>query len=253
MRDATISPLLAFFHTAPLPCPYLAGRIERRLVADLSSRRGRESHDLLALAGFRRSQSIVYRPACPGCAACVPIRVRVRDFAWTRTFRRIVRANRDLDRRVVEPVATREQYEVFTRYQAGRHGDGEMALMDFADYRDMVERSPIETGLVEHRAPDGRLVAVILVDWQADGLSAVYSFFDPEPAGRSLGTYMVLDLVRHCAAEGLPYAYLGFWIRNCRKMAYKIRFRPAEGLTEGGWRELPDDGAARRDGGRPAS
>lgn len=240
MQDASFAPPIAFFHTLAMPCPYVDGRVERRLVADLSSRRGRMSHDVLARAGFRRTQHLCYRPACPSCDRCIPIRVRVGDFDWTRSARRAISRNSDLQTRAVPAKATREHFDLFRRYQSGRHGDGEMALMDLADYADMVERSPIETSLIEHRDGMGRVVAVMLMDVQDDGLSAVYSFFEPDEASRGLGTFMVLDLVRHCVAVGLPYLYLGYWIPESRKMAYKARFRPTEVLRDGRWVELAE-------------
>lgn len=238
MFDTIRAKPLNFFHTLPMPCPYLPGRMERRLIADISSRRGRLSHDALARAGFRRTQHLTYRPACPGCNACHPVRVRCADFVWTRGFRKVLKRNADLSGKAVPAVATQEQFALFRAYQEGRHGDGEMALMDFADYAEMIERSPIETYLIEHRDADGALAAVMLVDGQDDGLSAVYSFYRSDEAARGFGTYMVLDLVSRALARGLPYLYLGYWIPDCRKMAYKTKYRPYELLTRDGWREI---------------
>ena len=235
MFNAITSPPLNFFYTSRMACPYVDGRTERRMVADLTSRRGRHSHDALARAGFRRSQHLSYKPACPNCRSCVPIRVRVDDFAWTRTFRRILRNNEDLVGSPVPAEATREQFDLFQRYQIARHDEGEMALMDFADYADMVERSPIETAIIEYRDQDDRLRAGILTDIQDDGLSAVYSFYDPDDDRRSPGVFMVLDLVRKVRTLGLRHVYLGYWIENCQKMSYKTRFTPQEHLVEGQW------------------
>jgi len=238
MHDATLAPPLTFFHTLPMPCPYLSDRLERRLVCDLSTRRGRHAHDTLARAGFRRTQHLAYRPACNGCNGCVPVRLRTADFEWTRGHRRNLRANADLVGETVPNEATREQFELFARYQTGRHGDGEMALMDYPDYAAMVERSPIDTALVEYRDGGGVLWAAVLIDHQDDGLSAVYSFFEPGAAKRALGRFMILDLVRRSIDRGLPYVYLGYWIEGSRKMAYKTGFRPTERLTPGGWAEF---------------
>ena len=228
---------LAFFHTLPMPCPYLPGKTERRLIADISSRRGQLAHDSLAKAGFRRTQHLTYRPACPGCNACNPVRVRCADFRWSRTFRKLLKRNADLTARPVQAIATREQFRLFQAYQQGRHGDGEMAMMDFADYAEMVERSPIETYLIEYRDTAGELAAIMLVDEQEDGLSAVYSYFDTTDGTRGFGTYMVLDLIERTKAQGLGYVYLGYWIPDCRKMAYKTKYRPYELLTPEGWVE----------------
>jgi arginine-tRNA-protein transferase len=220
-----------------MPCPYLPGKTERRLIADISSRRGQHAHDSLAKAGFRRTQHLTYRPACPGCNACHPVRVRTGDFHWSRTFRKLLKRNADLTARPVQAIATREQYALFHAYQQGRHGDGEMAMMDFADYAEMIERSPIETYLIEYRDAAGRLMAIMLVDEQADGLSAVYSYFDTEDPTRGFGTFMVLDLIQRANARALNYVYLGYWIPDCRKMAYKTKYRPYELLTSKGWVE----------------
>ncbi|EDP66209.1 arginine-tRNA-protein transferase [alpha proteobacterium BAL199] len=238
MLDATLAPPLTFFHTLPMPCPYLPGLQERRLVCDLSTRRGRHAHDQLAKAGFRRTQHLAYRPACASCSACVPVRLRTADFRWTRGHRRVLKANADLTCEVVPNEATREQFELFERYQVGRHGDGEMALMDYPDYAAMVERSPIETALLEYRDARDNLWAAVLIDRQDDGLSAVYSFFEPGADKRALGRFMILDLVRHTAAQGLPYVYLGYWVSGSRKMAYKTSYQPVESLSGDGWVEL---------------
>lgn len=236
MHDATLAPPLTFFHTLTMPCPYLPDRQERRLVCDLSSRRGRHAHDTLARGGFRRTQHLAYRPACEGCQACIPVRVRVADFVWSRGHTRILRANADLIGESVPNEATREQFELFARYQSGRHGDGEMAQMDYADYAAMVERSPIDSSLVEYRDGHGVLWATILLDHQDDGLSAVYSFFEPGAPKRAIGRFMVLDTLRLATDSGLPYVYLGYWIENCRKMSYKTMYRPVEMLGPDGWR-----------------
>ncbi len=243
MHDATLAPPLTFFHTLPMPCPYLPGLQERRLVCDLSTRRGRHAHDTLARAGFRRTQHLAYRPACIGCAGCVPVRLRTADFRWTRSHRRVLRANADLFSEVVPNEATREQFDLFTRYQVGRHGDGEMALMDYPDYAAMVERSPIETDLIEYRDPRAILWAAMLIDHQDDGLSAVYSFFEPGADKRALGRFMILDLIRRTADRGLSYVYLGYWVRGSRKMAYKTQFKPVECLGPSGWVELAEEAA----------
>ena len=222
-----------------MTCPYLPDRVERRLVTDISSRRGRLSHDALARAGFRRTQNLSYRPACPSCRACLPIRVRTADFEWSKSFRRNIRRNHDLAGKWAEANATPEQYTLFKKYQRSRHSDGEMSLMDYVDFGDMVERSPIQTNMLEYRRHEtNELTGAMLIDRQDDGLSAVYSFFMLEEPDRGLGTFMVLDLVHRAISEGLPYVYLGYWIAETPKMAYKARFRPVEVLREGAWTNL---------------
>jgi arginine-tRNA-protein transferase len=232
-----------FYTTAPLPCPYLPGRTERKIVTELSGTEAEALHERLSRAGFRRSHNIAYAPVCPGCQACVPIRVVSEDFAPDRTQRRILRANADLTVSEMPARATAEQFTLFQRYQKTRHADGDMAAMGYYDYRAMIEDTPISTGLLEFRDAQDRLLGACLTDWLADGLSAVYSFFDTDQDKRSLGTFAVLWLIGRARSLGLPYVYLGYWVPESRKMAYKARFRPSEILMSGAWHRL-NDGAS---------
>jgi arginine-tRNA-protein transferase len=227
-----------FYMTATRSCPYIEGRVERKIVTRLADLNARERYDALSRGGFRRSQDFAYRPSCPACRACVPVRVAAPEFAPDRSMRRVIKANRGLA--MVEPAirATLEQYLLFRRYLLTRHTDGEMSSMTFADYREMVEASPIDTRIAEYREADGQLVAACLLDALDDGFSAVYSFFDPEFEKRSLGTFIILDLIERCRALRLPYLYLGYWINGNRKMAYKTRFRPLEALSPKGWARI---------------
>ncbi len=227
-----------FYTTAPLPCPYVAGRTERKLVTEITGPDAEALHDRLSRAGFRRSHNIAYAPACPGCQACIAIRIHAAAFREGRQARRIWRANAATEGFEVPARATAEQFHLFQRYQQHRHGDGDMATMSFYDYRAMVEDTPIETFIVEFRDPDDRLVAACLTDRLSDGLSAVYSFFAPDLARRSLGTLMVLWLVERARDLDLPYVYLGYWVPESRKMAYKAKFAPSEVLIGGVWRPL---------------
>lgn len=224
-----------FFTTAALPCPYLPGRLERKIVTELNGPDSETLHEALSRAGFRRSHSIAYTPACPGCQACVPVRIVVNKFNPDRTMRKVVRHNSGLIARMVPARATAEQYKLFSRYQESRHNGGDMALMGFYDYRSMVEDSPIDTFLLEFRQADDTLVAVCLTDRMGDGLSAVYSFYDPDMQSASLGTYVVLWLIEEATRQGLPFVYLGYWIPESRKMAYKTRFQPLEAFGADGW------------------
>lgn len=230
-----------FFRSGPLPCPYLPGRVERKLFTRLSGPDGPALNSILSQAGFRRSHDIVYRPVCPGCQACVPVRIPVRRFSPNRTQRKLARGNSDLTMTECPPRDTLEQYDLFRRYQRYRHEDSDMARMSQSDYGAMIEEGAAAASLYEFRTPDRRLVGAMLADRLSDGFSAVYSFYDPEEQPRSLGTYMILALVEKARAEELAHIYLGYWIADCRKMAYKARFRPIETLTEGGWRTLETD------------
>ena len=232
-----------FYTTAPRPCPYLPGRTERKIVTELSGTEAEALHERLSRAGFRRSHNIAYAPVCPGCQACVPIRVVSEDFTPDRTQRRILRANADLTVSEMPARATAEQFTLFQRYQKNRHADGDMAAMGYYDYRAMIEDTPISTGILEFRDAQDRLLGACLTDWLADGLSAVYSFFDTDEDKRSLGTFAVLWLIGRARSLGLPYVYLGYWVPESRKMAYKARFRPSEILMSGAWHRL-DDGAS---------
>ena len=234
-----------FYLTAPSPCPYLEGQEERKVFTHLVGDRAAALNDLLTHGGFRRSQSIAYRPACEGCRACVSVRVVAADFAPSRNMRRIAERNSDIVGEMRAPAPSSEQYSVFRAYLDVRHRDGGMADMTVLDYAMMIEDSHVDTRLVEYRrrGPDtgingrgaGEMLAVALTDVLSDGLSMVYSFFDPDEADRSLGTFMILDHVERANRMGLPYVYLGYWVAGSRKMDYKGRFLPQERLMLSGW------------------
>jgi len=236
MIDAKLTRPQFYYTTAPLPCPYLPGRTERKIVTEITGADAESLHDHLSRAGFRRSHNIAYAPVCPGCSSCVPIRVPVNAFTPDRTLRKIWRQNRHIQGFDVPAHATQEQYALFQRYQNARHGDGDMAAMSFYDYRAMIEDTPIDTFVIEFRDASDVLVGACLVDRLNDGLSAVYSFFAPELARQSLGNHAILWLIERTRELQLPYVYLGYWVRESRKMAYKTRFAPAEVLIGGAWR-----------------
>jgi len=229
--------------TAVAPCPYLEGMTERKVFANLPFSDGAHVNDELTHAGFRRSQNIAYRPACEGCDACLSVRVPVAEFSPGRTQRKILARNADLSRDLVEAEATFEQFNLLKLYLASRHPGGGMTDMSWADYVAMVEDTAVRTHLIEYRLPSddsgpGDLVAVTLVDLLSDGLSMVYSFFDPQMEKRSLGVFAVLDHLRQAATVGLPYLYLGYWVQGSPKMDYKANFRPMEALRPMGWTRL---------------
>jgi arginine-tRNA-protein transferase len=225
-----------FYRTAALPCPYVKGRTERKLVTELAGHDAADFYNELSRGGFRRSHHLAYRPACAGCNACVPARIVAPLFTPGRSLRRVAARNADLTALVVTPRASFEQYRVFARYQYSRHPDSEMAAMSFGDYRAMIEDSPVTTCLLEARGNDDRVLGACLIDLLDDGLSAVYSFYDPDAPRRCLGTYLILALIEEAQRRGLPYVYLGYWIAESPKMGYKARFRPLEGLGAQGWR-----------------
>lgn len=240
MNQTLIRPDRFFFGTRSLPCPYLEGRVERKVVTDLSGPNASELYERLSRAGFRRSHGLAYRPACPACNACIPVRIAVDDFDMTRSFRRVMTVNADLAAEETDALATVEQYRLFSAYQRIRHEGGDMSGMAFNDYRAMVEDTPVASRTVEFRDGEGSLTAVMLMDRMEDSFSAVYSFYDGGQTRRSLGTYMILWMVERSRELRLPYVYLGYWIDGSDKMAYKTRFRPLEALGPDGWTVLGD-------------
>ena len=219
------------FLTAAMPCPYLPGRQERKLFTHLTGRRASSLHHLLSENGFRRSQNLIYRPACEGCNACQSVRIVASEFKASSRYRRVLRHNDDVVIEVRPTTATSEQYDLFKRYLESRHAGGGMNQMSFVDYEYMVEDTPVQSVLVEYRLRDDplqRLIAVALTDVMPDGLSMVYSFYDPDLAHRSLGTFLILDHIAQVRSAGLRYVYLGYWVKDSPKMAYKAQFRPLQ-------------------------
>ncbi|HEY4941774.1 MAG TPA: arginyltransferase [Rhizomicrobium sp.] len=232
-----------FFLTPGGPCPYLPGRVERKVFARLSGTLAQPLSEALTHSGFRRSQSIAYRPACEGCSACVSVRILVDAFEPSRNFKRVEKRNTDLVRSEVVAEATREQFALLRTYLDSRHAGGGMSDMGLFDYVAMVEETPVDTQIVEYRRPStdgkpGALVACALTDVLRDGVSMVYSFFHPGEDARSLGTYMILDHIRDAKSRGIPHVYLGYWVEGSEKMNYKTRFRPMEALTRDGWTRI---------------
>jgi arginine-tRNA-protein transferase len=229
---------LQFFLTIPSPCPYLPGRLERKIFTQLDPLDGPHLNNYLTHAGFRRSQNVIYRPACESCRECRSLRVRAADFSPGKSFRRTQKRNSDLEADLVPAIATREQYALLQRYLQFRHAGGGMTDMDFTRYEMMVEECASETEIVEYRKADNTLLACMLIDRLSDGLSLVYSFFEPEHTARSLGNFMIIDQILRTAKEGLDHLYLGYWVPGSPKMDYKARFQPAEILGFRGWTPL---------------
>ena len=202
-------------------------------------------NDSLTQVGFRRSQNIAYRPACEACRACVSVRILADQFEPTKSMKRVLAANGDLVAREYAAEPSTEQFTLFRKYLDSRHQQGGMSDMSVLDYAMMVEDTHVNTRVIEYRIreegdgvqrrPTGKLIATALTDVMADGLSMVYSFYDPEEDHRSLGTWMILDHIRRAKAKGLPHVYLGYWVEGSRKMTYKTRFLPQEHLLHQGW------------------
>ncbi|MEN9062962.1 MULTISPECIES: arginyltransferase [Ponticoccus] len=228
-----------FYVTAPQPCPYLEGRMERKLFTALQGDGAQRLNDSLSKQGFRRSQNVLYRPSCADCAACLSARIDVSRFDPTRSQRRAMKRNARFERRATSPWATEEQYSLFRRYLDRRHADGGMADMDVFEFAAMIEETPIRSRVIEYldRESDD-LIAVCLTDMLDDGLSMVYSFYEPELASRSLGTWMILDHVQIAREAGLPYVYLGYWVPGSDKMGYKAQFSGLEIYRKGVWESL---------------
>ncbi len=241
-NDISFTDPLVMRVTRPSPCSYLHGRVEQRLAADIALQP--DSHDDLAKAGFRRVENWVYRPICAHCQACKPLRIPSGNLAagkleLTKSQRRVIRKNAHITRDLLHNRCFDEHYALFQRYLNSRHGDGQMSDMDKNSYAAMITSSPIDTVLVEYR-DNGELYGVILVDIQNDGLSLVYSFFDPAKQHLSPGSFMIMDCAAVAHHMGLPYVYLGYYIAASPKMNYKAKFKSAEILSNGSWIPLAD-------------
>jgi leucyl-tRNA---protein transferase len=255
-----------FFVTSPAPCPYLPGKSERKVFTELRGAHAEALNDALSRIGFRRSQNVAYRPSCLDCHACVSVRVVAAEFEPSTTQKRNLKRNGDLVATVRRPWATPDQFELLQKYLGLRHPGGGMTAMDESDFADMVEHTPVTSYVIEYREPsadgvsEGRLVGACLTDRQQDGLSMIYSFYDPEHAARSgLGNYIILEHIRRAAAMNLPFVYLGYWVEGSSRMQYKVRYRPLERLGRDGWERIEAAehdrliaSAVNRSGGRAA-
>ena len=240
-----------FFVTSPAPCPYLPGKSERKVFTELKGPHADSLNDALGRIGFRRSQTVAYRPSCLDCQACVSVRVAADEFVPSATQRKVIQRNADLEVSACKPWSTAEQFELLQRYLATRHPGGGMATMDETDFADMVEHTSVKSYVIEYREPGdgvvpGKLVGACLTDQQADGLSMIYSFYDPEHETRTgLGNFIILDHILRAARSGLPYVYLGYWVEGSARMQYKVRYRPLERLGREGWERFdPRDQAS---------
>lgn len=227
---------LPFYLSRPQPCPYLSGQIEQKIFTRLTEKKEDDFFisSALNLNGFRRSQSMLYRPACPACMACVPVRIHVPRFAPQARLRRIARKNADLHTAILSPSEGVDLFSLFQRYQYARHTESDMSHMNLSDYEAMLKEGGENAMLLTLREKN-EVKAVLLADILQNGTSAIYSFFDPTETKRSLGTELIMRLVAHTASLGLSHVYLGYWIKECRKMAYKGGFPALERLGPHGW------------------
>lgn len=225
-----------FYVTAAGECPYLPGKEERKVFTELTGFDANALNEALSRVGFRRSQGVAYRPACENCSACISVRVIAKDFEPSKSMKKVLKRNQDLQHTIHPPIVTQEQYELLRRYLGSRHGDGSMVDMTFEEYQEMVESSTVNTNLIEYRKIiDNELYAVALTDHMSDGLSMVYSFFNPDIENRGLGNYLIIKHIQYCQDNNIPYVYLGYWVEESQKMAYKARFGPLEMLGPAGW------------------
>lgn len=229
---------LQFYMTIPSPCPYLPGRMERKIFAQLDPITGPYLNNYLTHSGFRRSQNVLYRPACENCQACRSLRVEAEKFVPTKSMKRVLGKNRDLESAIAPALATQEQFELLSLYLRSRHHGGGMADMDYTRYQMMVEECAAETQIVEYRNASGELIACVLIDVLMDGYSMVYSFFNPNERDRSLGHFMILDHLDRCKEEQHPWLYLGYWVKESSKMEYKARYKPCQVLGVYGWQDM---------------
>ncbi len=228
-----------FYVTAPQVCPYLPDRIERKLFTSIQADDAQLLNDSLSQQGFRRSQNILYRPSCNECSACLSARIDVKKFKSSKSQKKIIRRNKFLSRTSKSPWATEEQYDLFQRYLQKRHAKGGMADMDVFEFAAMIEESSIETRVIEYHH-ENLLQSVCLTDFLSDGLSMVYSFFDPDKSKQSLGTFMILDHVALALELELPYLYLGYWVPGSSKMDYKVNFKGVEIFQNNIWQPLSE-------------
>jgi arginine-tRNA-protein transferase len=231
-----------FYVTAPSPCPYIDGQTERKVFTELHGPDAASLNEALGRVGFRRSQSVVYRPACEACSACISVRVRALEHSLSKSQRRILKTNSDIKIEAKPARVTEEQFRLLSAYLNERHREGSMASMTIDEYADMVETSPVSTSIIEYRrVMDQKLMAVGLTDKLSDGLSMVYSFFDIHEQNRSLGTYIILNHIERAQIANHPFVYLGYWVKGSPKMDYKRRFKPLERLGQNGWYNIETD------------
>ena len=225
-----------FLLTKATECPYISGKIEKRLATDISN--NSHLHDELSLSGFRRVENWMYRPACDSCNECKAYRIKVEDFKLSKKFKRIIKKNNNILISLVNNKALKKHFVLFKKYQKSRHIGGSMSKMNFDDFRSMIEVSPINTNIIEYKDNSNKLIGAMLFDIQKDGFSAVYSFYDPKYKKNNFGNFMILNLIEHAKIMKLKYLYLGYYLKNVGRMHYKSNFSPGEVFENGKWTSL---------------
>lgn len=234
MRTENIKVYLSTSH----PCPYLPGQTATSLIIDPNLETDHHSLTQLTLNGFRRSGDLIYRPHCAECRACVSVRVPATEFKPNRSQRRMLRMNSDVEVKSIAPTFKEEHFQLYLKYQNSRHPGSDMCDPDPEKYRQFLITNSHNSVFFEFSL-DNKLIAVSVVDELMDGLSAVYTFFEPRYHKRSLGTFAILWQIAEVLNNDLEWLYLGYWIGECVKMSYKTNFRPIEGFVDGSWRRLP--------------
>ena len=225
---------LNFNNSLPRPCPYIPGKKEYLLFTDLTKFVSKETLEKLVSDGFRRSENIFYKPNCKNCKACMSSRIIVNNFLFSKKFKRILKKNDDLKFKIIKPKTNQEHYKLFKKYLKLRHSKGGMVNMTYLDFRTMIEISPVDTKII-HLYKNNKFFGAMLYDVYKNSYSANYSFYNPKFKNRSLGTFLILKLVEQAKIEKMKYLYLGYYIKECKKMSYKKNFKPIEILKNKKW------------------
>ncbi len=225
-----------FFMTKETQCPYLHNKSEKRLVTDLNN--NPFIFDELSLSGFRRIENWMYRPSCNSCNDCQSYRINLDNFNMTKSLKRVNKKNSNNKINLKNNLAKKEYFKLFSKYQNERHTGSSMSLMTYEEFQSMIETSPINTQILEFRTPYNKLIGVMLFDYQKDGLSAVYSFYDLDYQKDSLGSFMILELIKYSKKLNLDFVYLGYYIKNATRMNYKLKFKQGELYSEGKWKKI---------------
>ena len=225
---------LNFHRSLPRQCPYIPGKKEYLLFTDLTKFVRKKTLEKLVSRGFRRNENIFYKPNCKNCKACMSTRIKVNNFLFSKNFKRILKKNLDLKLKITKPKSNQEYYKLFKKYLKKRHSEGDMANMSYLDFRTMLEISPVETKIL-HIYKNNKFFGGILYDIYENSFSANYSFYNPKFKNRSLGTFLILKLIEEAKKQKMKYLYLGYYIKECKKMSYKINFKPIEILKNKKW------------------